>query len=65
MSIREFHSQLVSGNSKNNLLNALRKLSLVADPQSLFAEEPAGEWPLWNDSSQSRSAVLRPALGAA
>jgi hypothetical protein len=49
MSIREFHSQLVSGNNKNALFVALRKLSLIADPKSLFEEEPAGEWPIWND----------------
>jgi hypothetical protein len=60
MSIREFHSQLVSGNNKNNLLlSALRKLSQVANPQSLFTEEPAAEWPYWS-ASQNRSS-LRPA----
>jgi hypothetical protein len=53
MSIREFHSQLVSGNNKNALLVALRKLSLVADPKSLFAEEPAADWPLWSDDGQT------------
>jgi hypothetical protein len=60
MSIRDFHAQLVSGNNKNNLLNALRKLSLIADPQSLFAEEPAGDWPSWTSSEN-----LRPAINAA
>lgn len=47
MSIRDFHAQLVSGNNKNNLLAALRKLSQVADPQSLFGEEPTVDWPYW------------------
>ena len=53
MSIREFHSQLVSGNNKNALFVALRKLSLIADPKSLFNEEPAADWPLWNEGGQT------------
>ena len=63
MSIREFHSQLVSGNNKNNLLlTTLRKLSLIANPQSLFEEVPAAEWPYWS-AEQSRS-TLCPAADA-
>jgi hypothetical protein len=54
MSIRDFHSQLVSGNNKNNLFGALRKLSQIADPKSLFTDEPANEWPYWAASAQSR-----------
>jgi hypothetical protein len=54
MSIREFHSQLVSGNNKNALIEALRKLSLIADPKSLFAEEPAADWPLWDGGQTSQ-----------
>jgi hypothetical protein len=49
MSIRDFHAQLVSGNNKNSLFAALRQLSMIADPKSLFDEEPAAEWPIWND----------------
>ena len=52
MSIRDFHAQLVSGNNKNVLFSALHKLSLIADPKSLFADEPTGEWPVWNDGAQ-------------
>jgi hypothetical protein len=53
MSIRDFHAQLVSGNNKNNLFGALRKLSQVADPKSLFTDEPANEWPYWASSARS------------
>jgi hypothetical protein len=58
MSIRDFHAQLVSGNNKNYLFGALRKLSQIADPKSLFTEEPANEWPYWAASASSR---LQPA----
>jgi hypothetical protein len=58
MSIRDFHSQLVSGNNKNNLFGVLRKLSQVADPKSLFTDEPATDWPYWAASERSR---LQPA----
>jgi len=57
MSIRDFHAQLVSGNNKNNLLAALRKLSQVADPQSLFGEEPTTDWPFWEAQSTSLRTV--------
>jgi hypothetical protein len=50
MSIREFHAQLVSGNNKNDLFGALRKLRLIADPKSLFEDDPASEWPVWTGS---------------
>jgi hypothetical protein len=53
MSIRDFHAQLVSGNNKNNLFGALRKLSQIADPRSLFTDEPANEWPYWTASERS------------
>lgn len=55
MSIRDFHAQLVSGNNKSSLFDALRKLSLIADPKSLFNEEPAEDWPLWNDGQTRQS----------
>jgi len=61
MSIRDFHSQLVSCNNKNNLLGALRRLSQIADPKSLFQESPTVDWPSWT-SDQSSS--LQPATGA-
>jgi hypothetical protein len=49
MSIREFHSQLVAGNNKNSLFAALRRLSTLSDPKSLFDETPGNDWPLWTD----------------
>jgi hypothetical protein len=49
MSIREFHAQLVSGNNKNQLFAALRRLSTLADPKSLFNETVNTDWPLWTD----------------
>ncbi len=52
MSIRDFHSQLVSGNNKNNLFGALRRLSQIADPKSLFQESPTVDWPAWSGSSR-------------
>jgi hypothetical protein len=55
MSIREFHSQLVSGNNKNALIEALRKLSLIADPKSLFTEETSADWPLWDGGQSSHN----------
>jgi len=53
MSIRDFHSQLVSGNNKNNLFGALRRLSQIADPKSLFQESPTVDWPTWGGSERS------------
>jgi len=53
MSIRDFHSQLVSGNNKNNLFGALRRLSQIADPKSLFQESPTVDWPNWASSERS------------
>ena len=55
MSILEFHAQLVSGNNKNPLFDALRKLRTVANPQSLF-DETTNDWPLW-EGSVSTAAV--------
>jgi hypothetical protein len=49
MSIREFHSQLVAGNNKNPLFAALRQLSTLSNPKSLFNETTANDWPLWTD----------------
>jgi|GEM_PF-5299640 hypothetical protein len=60
MSIRDFHSQLVSGNNKNNLFGALRRLSQIADPKSLFQESPTVEWPSW---TSSQNASLQTANG--
>lgn len=59
MSIRDFHAQLVSGNNKNNLLCALRKLTQISDPQSFFNEEtPENDWPTWTDEGGSRSPLF-------
>ena len=55
MSIRDFHAQLVSGNNKNILFGALRRLSEIADPMSLFEDTPAADWPQWPGSDSSRS----------
>lgn len=57
MSIRDFHAQLVSGNNKNNLFAALSKLSRIADPTSLFSEEPTADWPIWNDGVNPSTAA--------
>ena len=50
MSIRDFHAQLVSGNNKNILFGALRRLSEIADPKSLFTDMPAADWPTWGET---------------
>jgi len=60
MSIRDFHAQLVSGNNKSSLLHALRKLSAIADPQSLF-EVPLADWIQWSGASQSAALIVDPA----
>ena len=60
MSIQDFHSQLVSGNNKN-LFSALRRLSQIADPKSLFQQSPTVDWPSWN---AAQSSSLQPAIGA-
>ena len=49
MSIHDFRSKFVSGGERNTLFVALRKLSLLEDPRSLFAEEGAG-WPIWDEN---------------
>jgi len=49
MSIHDFRSKFVSGSERNTLFVALRKLSLLEDPRSLFAEESAG-WPIWDEN---------------
>jgi hypothetical protein len=46
MSIRDFHAKLVSHNDKTSLFGALRRLSAIADPKSLFAIEME-PWPEW------------------
>ena len=55
MTIREFHAQLVSGNNKNPLFDALRKLRTVANPKSLL-DGTNNDWPLW-ETSVSTAAV--------
>jgi hypothetical protein len=60
MSIHDFRSKFVSGGERNTLFVALRKLSLLEDPRSLFAEEDAG-WPIWDESGQVPSAGGTPA----
>lgn len=61
MTIREFHSQLVAGNDKNVLFNALRKLSTLADPKSLFDETTPNDWPMWSSQSESAELSAHPA----
>jgi len=53
MSIREFHAQLVSGNNKNPLFDALSKLRSLADPRVLFNESSNNDWPLWESGVTS------------
>lgn len=60
MSIHDFRSKFVSGGERNTLFVALRKLSLLEDPRSLFAEEDAG-WPIWDEGGQVPSAGGAPA----
>lgn len=49
MSMKDFHSKLVSADNQNPLFAALRKLSLIADSTRLFdEEEPTADWPIWN-----------------
>jgi hypothetical protein len=59
MSIRDFHAQLVSGNNKNSLFDALRKLRAIADPASLF-DTPLDPWPSWY-AAQSAALPAEPA----
>ena len=49
MSIHDFYSKLVSQHEKNALFSALRRLSLLPDPQCLNAEDPSalGGWMPW------------------
>lgn len=49
MSIHDFRSKFVSGGERNTLFVALRKLSLLEDPRSLFADANAG-WPIWDEN---------------
>lgn len=56
MSIHDFYSRLVSVNEENALLGTLRKLSLLDDPKSMFAEEALGDWIPWGDPSGSAGA---------
>lgn len=48
MHIHDFHSKFVSANEECNLFEALRSLSQVENPQSVF-EGPttAGDWVTW------------------
>jgi hypothetical protein len=49
MSMKDFHAKLVSADDKNPLFAALRKLSQLTDlGTSTFAEDPMGDWPIWN-----------------
>jgi hypothetical protein len=59
MSIRDFHAQLVSGNNKTSLFDALRKMRTIADPKSLF-EISSDPWPQWAGAAQS-AALAEPA----
>lgn len=58
MSIHDFRSRFVSGGERNVLFVALRRLSLLQDPQSLFAaaEEEVG-WPIWDENGQEPPTV--------
>lgn len=56
MSIREFHAQLVSGNNKNQLFAALRKLSALTDPSCVISTTN-NDWPLW-EGNVSQPAAL-------
>lgn len=49
MSIHDFRSKFVSGGERNVLFVALRKLSLLEDPRSLFADSNDG-WPIWDET---------------
>lgn len=59
MSICDFYLKFVSGGERNLLFVALRKLSLLENPQILFAEaspEPGG-WPIWDQSTEGAGAA--------
>jgi hypothetical protein len=49
MSIHDFRSKFVSGSERNTLFVALRKLSLLDNPRSLFANVNDG-WPIWDEN---------------
>lgn len=51
MSIHDFHSKLSARNENNTLFEALRRLRLLKDVQSLMLSEEtvAGGWYPWTD----------------
>jgi hypothetical protein len=56
MSIRDFYSKFVSGGERNRLFVALRRLSLLDNPQLVFATSPSpepGGWPIWDESPEA------------
>lgn len=61
MSICDFYLKFVSGGERNLLFVALRKLSLLENPQILFAAdpgaEPGGGWPIWDSSPEGAGAA--------
>lgn len=57
MSMKDFHSKLVSTADQNPLFAALRKLSHATDIKRLMAEEPQNEWPVWSQDPGSGSGL--------
>lgn len=48
MHIHDFHSKLISANEEGHLFEALRSLSRVDDPKTVFdGENTMGEWAVW------------------
>lgn len=57
MSIQKFHAQIRSQN--DSLINALRKLSEVADPTKLIEQVSLMEgWELWPELNQRSAAQM-------
>jgi hypothetical protein len=54
MSIHDFHSKFVSGGERNTLFGALRRLSLLDNPQRLVALAEGGSgWPIWDQTGSN------------
>jgi hypothetical protein len=62
MSIYDFHSKFVSGDERNILFAALRRLSLLDNPRELIAlAEGDPGWPVWDGAGSPQTLGLSPA----
>jgi len=49
MSIRDFHSRLISGGERSSLFVALHRLSRLDEPRKMIAFADAADgWPRWD-----------------